>query len=725
MASEKRMKQEKAARFLRKVAAMGVIIGAVMPGRAQTLPVDAPQRDVTTSSVVRHDDALTTVAEHRDTGLSSFTLSRLQPDRVTSGSIAFDPATMMHVDDIRPGMKGYGLSVFSGLRPEKFEAEVVGVRHRMLAGTDIVLCRLTSPYLVNLGVIAGMSGSPVYMDGKLIGAVAYGFINVDEPLAGITPIEDMLKVYNSTPVEAPEVDETAADQAGGADLFASYMDLRRAPTLANVRRTAQAGGGATPATEDLALDGGDWTGAAGLAPGALLEPLAAPVILSGQSGGAALASAAFPSMKLLAADTQAIAASTAGAGSAGVVDLITTGGVPSTYSENSPGGPVTDLAGFAEEIAGGYALAVPFVEGDLNMSGVGTVTWREGNRLIAFGHPMMQAGSVKFPMAAARINALVRSRERPFKLGEPVGHVGMILQDRVPAVGGLFGKTARMIPVEVEIDDPGYDGRRKFQYRLWQNRQMSPGFLLTVLGESIGTAARTSGESAALVSYTVQLDDGTSITAENYLSDTRANLGAIIGAMADFGTLLNNPFQPVDVSRVSFKMQVMDVLREAKLEAASMDKAEYRPGEKATVEWVLRPFREEPVRLQYELTIPRDLPDGDYTVVVVDASTRNDLEAKRNPALQKPADFADLVQLLGRNFPQNRVYVALVDQDTGVSVGGKEMPRLPGSVINLIQETVDTEYFAPVRGNFVVDADVATTYQVTGKAAARLTVKRR
>lgn len=690
-------------------------------GLAQSLPVDFPQKDVTTSVVLRQGDALTTAARHRETGLSTATLGRLQPEAVTSVPVAFDPATMMRVEDVRPGMKGHGLSVFSGLRPERFEAEVVGVRHRMLAGTDIILCRLTSPHLVNLGVIAGMSGSPVYMDGKLIGAVAYGFLNVDDPLAGITPIEDMLQVYNSTPVKAPAADD-ANDGGGGADLFASYMDLRRAPTLANVRRTAQAG--ASGGSEDLSL-AGEWPGATGLAPGATLEPLTAPVILSGTSGGAALASAAFPDLRILSAGAQGVAVSTAGGAGVGAGDLVTSGGVPSTYSENSPGGPVVDLAGFADEIAGGYALAVPFIEGDLNMSGVGTVSWREGNRLIAFGHPMMQAGSVKFPMAAARINALVRSRERPFKLGEPVGHVGMILQDRVPAVGGLFGETARMFPVQVEIEDPGYGGPRRFQYRLWQNRQMSPGFLLTVLGESIGAGARTAGESAALFGYTVELADGTSITTENYLSDTRANLGAIVGAMADFGALINNPFQPVDVAKIRFHMTVMDVLREAKVEAASMDKAVYQPGETAQVEWVLRPFRDEPVRLRCEVDIPRYLPDGDYTVMVMDAETREDLETKRNPGSKKPTDFSSLVQLLGRSFPQNRVYVALLDQDTGVSVSGKEMPRLPGSVINLIQETVDTEYFSPVRGNFVVDADVATSYQVSGKAAAKLTVKRR
>lgn len=692
---------------------MGFLALPFSPVQAQSIPVDAALREVPTSAVVQRRDAGTTIAPYRDAGLSTSSLAAHAAPATVPPPFAFDPATMMPVGEIRPGMTGYGLSVFSGLEPERFEAEVVGVRHRMMAGTDIILCRLKSPHLVNLGVIAGMSGSPVYMDDRLIGAVAYGFTDVDEPLAGVTPIADMLKVYNATP-QQPALDAEEAGQADtdGLALFNSYMAFRDNPSveaLASLAAPHQPLASMTFNSDEL----GDGVARRfGLPPSLSLEPLSTPVFVGGNDTiTARLAARVFPGLNMIRPQQE--------------MQALTAGGVPSAASVNSPGGPIADLGAFAQKLSGGYALAVPFIEGDFNMAGVGTVTWRHGDRLIAFGHPMMQGGTVYFPMAAARINALVRSRVKPFKLGEPVGHIGMVRQDRLPAVGGLFGQTARMFDVSVSLDDPAYAGKRAFNYRIFNNRQMSPGLLMTALGESIGAGARTGGESAALYHYSIGLDDGTTITASDYKSDSNASLTAIFGAMSDTGALMNNPFQSVNVTSVTFEMQVIDRLREATIEAAAMDKTTYQPGESAVIEWVLRPYRAEPVRLSYTFSVPGDLPDGEYDLVVMDAAQRQDVEKKRNPGAVKVRDYRDLVRRLQENYPANRIYIALVDQDTGVSVVGNEMPRLPASVINLIEGTVDSEYFSPVRGNYVIDADMVTNYEVTGQSKTKLTVERR
>jgi hypothetical protein len=710
------------------IAAVAITFALTLPEtlRAQSIPVDAVSVDATTTVVLRTATPSSDIpAPYRGSGLTSNTITALGTSVTLPIPFPFDNATMMPVADIRPGMKGYGLTVFSGLEPEKFEAEVIGVRHRMLAGTDIILCRLKSPHLVDLGVVAGMSGSPVFMDGKLIGAVAYGFMDVDDPLAGVTPIGEMLRVYNSTP-EQPSAgpDETGA-ASNGMDVFENYMALRANPTIENLRRVAMPASPLHSLTVNATDFGAGIMDKYNLPDSFTLEPLSAPVFLGAQSAVTrSLAQTVFPGLDIELTSQPATPAATGPAGQTLIPDASTTG-IPSTDSINSPGGPIASLQAFADKLSGGYAMAIPFVEGDLNMAGVGTITWRHGNRLVAFGHPMMQRGTVYFPMAAARINAIIRSRTRPFKLGEPVGHIGMVRQDRVPAVGGLFGQTAKMFSLKTVINDPNYIGAKEHNFRIFNDRGMSPGLVMAALGESIGSAARTDGDSAALFGYSIHLDDGTSISAENYNSDSNGTIQAIIGAMADIGALMNNPFKPVGVNDVEFHMQVTDRLRQAKLEAATMDKAIYQPGETAAIEWVLRPFRQEPVRLNYSFTVPDYLPDGDYTIVVMDANSRNDLETKRNPGGRNLNDYEDLVHIIQRNFPQNRVYIALVDQDTGVSVNGKEMPRLPGSIINAIQETVDSEYFEPVRGNFVIDADLATSYEISGQVKAKLTIKRK
>lgn len=706
----------------------------------RSIPVDAPVQDVTTSITIRNSSVdRYQEAPERRTGIT--------PEALVAGAhvaplpepVLFDPATMMAASDVRPGMKGYGLTVFSGLRPERFEAEIVGVRHRMMAGTDIILCRLSSPRLEDIGVVAGMSGSPVYMDGKLIGAVAYGFLDVDDPLAGVTPIAEMLKVYNSTPtVQQDRPSDEVAGGSFGQQLFADYMALRSDPAVENLSRVAVNMApirGLTLRADDFGAGVADRFG---LPESFTLEPLSAPVVLSGHSAESGqVAQTVFPGMSVLSAQSSARPVATGPQASQTVpVDVIstaptvastahTTGSNPSAGAFNSPGGPLTDLAAFARELSGGYALSVPLIEGDLNMAVVGTVSWRHGERLVAFGHPMTQAGSVYLPMAAARINDIVRSRTRPFKLGEPLGHIGMLRQDRVPAVGGLFGQTARMFSLKTYIDDPAYLGQREFEYRIWNDRQMSPGLLLTALGETVSTAARSDGESAALFGYTIQLDDGTSITVEDYRSDAYGTIGAVISVMADAGTLLNNPFKNVALQDVEFQIKVTDRLREANLESITMNKAVYAPGETANLEWVVRPFRQEPVRLSWQFAVPADLPDGTYTIAVMDASRREGLEHRRHPGGQKMNDFDDVVRVLSRNFAQNRIYIALVDEDTGVAVSGKEMPRLPGSVINLMQETVESEYFSPVRGNFVVDADIATSYEISGDLKTTFKIERR
>ncbi len=691
-----------------------VIFSGVNGVVAQTIPVEGEAHDIATTAVVRDARTPDPDFSYRDTGLSSESLPITYPE--TTGSVSatpFDEATMMRISDIRPGMKGYGMSVFSGFEPERFEAEVIGVRHRMLAGTDIIMCRLTSPHLVGIGVVAGMSGSPVYMDGKLIGAVAYGFTDVDDPLAGVTPIEAMLGVYNSTPViPAQEPDDSVA--GGGFGSFDNFMALKLDPSMENLKRVAMPGQSVQP----LQVRRSDFeSGIAqqyNLPDSFTLVPLSAPAYISSQhSLTSQLAASVFPSLNVVSTGQEAQAMT--------ATDFV----IPSTLARNAPGGPVENLQELSDSIVGGSSLAIPFVEGDMNMAGVGTVTWRNGNRLIAFGHPMFQNGTVYCPMAAARITDIVRSRTKPFKLGESVGQIGMVREDRLPAIGGLFGQTAKMFPVIATISDPHYQGKREFNYRVWNDRGMSPGLVLTTLLESIGTAARTGGDSAALYSYSIKLDDGTTVSAENYSSDANGTLMAVFGAMADTGILMNNPFKPVGVEEFSFEMRVMDRLRQAKIESSIMEKDVYRPGERATVEWLLRPFRQEPVRMTYSFDIPVGLPDGEYDIVISDAAARQSVEAKRNPGGEKLLNFGDVLRKVRENFAENRVYISLVDQDTGVSVSGSEMPKLPGRVISLIQDTVDGEYFDPVRGNFVVDADVATTYEVSGTAGTKLKVERK
>ena len=648
------------------------------------------------------DSNPTTSSENRSSELT-FTSSS---DQSTSrGAAWFDSATMMHASDVRPGMKGYGLTVFSGIKPERFDAEVLGVHHRFFPNQDLILCRLTAPQLKDLGVVAGMSGSPVYIDGKLIGAVAYGWSDSLDALAGVTPIDAMLEVYAST--EETSSSQTAgAPEGGSRAMFDAYLSMResahlnllprkRGVSAINVRMSdvSQAqGGGLDRLPEELSL-----------------QPLAAPLFMSTAS----------PATLALARDFFA------GTGMEPVGASLAGGGAASANAENSPGGPVKDLGALADEVSGGYALAVPMVEGDLSMAGVGTVTWRKGDRLVAFGHPMFQFGSVEFPMAAARINALVKSRMRPFKLGESVGQIGAVRQDRLPAIGGKFGPPLEMIPVRATVRDAAYSGVKDFNYKVMRHRELTPGLVMTVLAESMAAAGRSGGDAAAFFRYTLGFDDGTTFTQENYLADQWGGSEAAMLAGADVGALVTNPFRKVMLNQLDFDVEVVDKFPQATLFQAQLNRDTVRPGETVEVEWQLNPYRGEPRMMSTNFVVPENLPDGDYRVMVSDAASRRQAEATRNPGGSRVLNYESLLRVVKRNFPRNKVYITVMDADSGVSMHGQELPRLPGSVEALIREGAgDKPYFASVQGNFIVDADIPTRLEINGSRTLTLKVSR-
>ena len=691
-------------------AALIAIISAIVSTAFADIPTIAPSHDAQTTPglgvAVSTRNSYVTSVQTRDTGLTGTVVGGEHATTNTEvDNLEFDPTKMMAVDDVRPGMKGYGLSVFSGIRPEKFDATVVGVRHRVYPDQDIILCKLDHPVLQNMGVIAGMSGSPVYMDDKMIGAVAYGWTESMEALAGITPIASMLKVLKSTPTE-PLTDK---DDDGGATYHAyeGYMQMRQ---------DLQWGSGAdslysrTNPAASLKLRATDFPGNArhqfGLPDEFEMRPLVAPVFLSAASPKTLeLLRSTFRGLDIQAPDNM----------------MPVTTWSPSAPAQNSPGGPVVDLKALTEEFGDGYGLAVPFVEGDMNMSGVGTVTYRKGNRLVAFGHPMFEFGDVRFPMAPARINAIVRNLSRPFKVGEPLGQVGMVRQDRQPAIGCLFGQTADMFAIHSVVEDLHYRGKREFNYRVWNDREMGPNLTMATLMESMVSASRSGNDAVALFRYALQFDDGTSITKEDYVADQNGGGSAAVGAAADVGVMMTNPYRRIKMKSVDFNVKIAERFLQGQLMAGTLDKATYRPGDQVNVDWEVQPYRKSPERMHYSFRLPDNLMDGDYDLHLTDAHQRESLENRRSPGADRVFDYESLVRLLGRNFPANKVYVTLQDQDTGATVRGSELPKLPTSIINTIQDTVDQRYYAAVRGNFLVDADITTNYEITGRVP--LTVK--
>ncbi|MCX7626669.1 MAG: hypothetical protein N2Z21_10750, partial [Candidatus Sumerlaeaceae bacterium] len=279
----------------------------------------------------------------------------------TTHSVLFDPNSMMRATDLKPGMKGYGLTVFRGTEPERFEAEVVGVRHRALPGDDMILCRLTHPLLQDIGVVAGMSGSPVFINDKLIGAVAYGWTYSKEPLAGVTPIESMLRVMEVTSDKLRDPN----DNAGRMELFQQFVAMRQALNVLPLTKfhNETICSLAVPKSEFVLLPEFDQS----LPETLKLEPLSAPLYASFTSPlSLSLLRALFPHSALY---TVAMGASSGTAEE----------GTSTTERGKDLDSEAT--VSLSSRLSGGYALAVPLLEGDLALAGVGTVSFRKGDKL--------------------------------------------------------------------------------------------------------------------------------------------------------------------------------------------------------------------------------------------------------------------------------------------------------------------------------------------------------
>jgi hypothetical protein len=618
----------------------------------------------------------------------------------TTTSALFDPATMMRASELKPGMKGYGLTVFRGVKPERFEAEVVGVRHRALPGDEMILCKLSHPLLQDIGVVAGMSGSPVYINGKLIGAVAYGWTFSKEPLAGITPIDSMLRVMEATHEKLRD----PQDLSGNQQLFASFVAMRESLQLPLRTRQPQ---NITPVLARKSEFSLLPQYAESLPDSLEFEPLAAPLYASFTSPVAtALLQSFLPNSRIYAA---------ALGGASSDISAETSPTLAGDQSNE------IDLAALSSEFSGGYALAVPLLEGDLALAGVGTLTFRLGDKLVAFGHPMFDFGVVNYPMAPARIHSIVRSVARPFKLGESLGQIGAIRQDRLPAVGGLVGEKAPMFPVHAVVQDVEYRGRREFNFRVWADKEFGPALCMTALTAALGAAGHSGGEAAVEFNYTIKLDDGLTISKEDYFVDTfgGATAGLVVGA--ELGMLTTNPYKKVLPTSVDFEAKVHGRFPEAELRAASLDKRIYRPGDTVSVVVEIQPYRKAPERHAVELQLPAHLPDGTYNLVVANSTSRAALDYERNPAKRQPTDYPSLVERVRQSFPRNNLYLTLLDSDTGASVRGQELSRLPVSIIATLESSTEEAHYATVRGNVVLEKRLRTNYELMGEQ--RLAIK--
>jgi hypothetical protein len=566
---------------------------------------------------------------------------------------AEDAVETISVAEIRRGQTGYGLSVFAGTVPERFELEVLGVLRNPTAGNNAIIARLRGKGLEETGVIAGMSGSPVYIEDRLAGAVAFSWGFSTGAIAGITPIREMRDVAVSAPRQpagwvAQDPRALFAPPSGPVTLETlEALQPRRYPAEILHRHLRQLSGLSGPVGP---------TASAG--PEGPLGETARPAFhwsLGGFGEGS----------------RQLFAASLGPQQALGVTGalLLASG----AEGEAEAAAEAMDL-----ELSPGAAVSAVLVQGDLRLAAGATVTDRQGEGVLAFGHPFLGFGPISIPMAAAEVVTVVPSLSNSFKVSNMGPIVGAFLEDRQAAVYGRMGAEARTIPVRIDLSGEGLGGEMTYRMRVADLNYMTPTLVaLSLLGSLDGTGHGTGDQSLDLEA-TLRLAKYGDVELRQSFEGPNSGTEAAVFMITVLGALLGSEYEAVQLEEASVKIHRSGALRTASLVEAFTPRTTVRPGETIPL-WVeLQPHRGERYRQRLEVTIPEDQPAGPYFLMVADGATADAARLTVTPTA--PSNFDQVLEFVRTRSSNRELHILGLVAAPGLVIGGEALPQLPGSV---------------------------------------------
>jgi hypothetical protein len=585
------------------------------------------------------------------------------------------PETYWNIDDVRPGQKGQGKTVIKGTKIETFDAEVIGVLKNTSPGRDMILCRLSGLNLDKTGVIAGMSGSPIYVGGKLLGAVAFAWPFGKEPIAGVTPFSQMHEFVAS--YEKRDLAEEGRP--------------RRIGLAAPVRVGGQL-------YDTVTVSGDHREPVPTAADGLWMVPLRTPVAASGFTPN---------SLSLLQHQLRAFG-----------MTPMQGGAVPANLPDEDRNTPLVP----------GAALTVAMITGDFDLSGIGTVTHVEGKRVYGWGHPFFGVGACDFPLMTGYVHVINPRQTISFKMGSPLRTVGVINADVSTCIAGWLDRKPDMMPMRVLFRPDPQRPARAFNVEVARQRAMMPNLIHTVLTNAVDMEGDLPEETTARVKLRLELEGRPPLVLDDYISGPQLvgprgpqAMYATVGPLVQM--LTNNPFAPVRIKRVDSETELLPGRRTAEIEGVELASEIYEPGEtlKATV--LLRPHKGVRQRVPVTLELPADLPEGSYTAQVTDelASARQDL--RDNPNLAYPQNLEGLYQAVEIQLAAKRTNLVLrvPTQGMGVALAGRSLPNLPPSMVQILGNSRRTGA-QPIQGS--VAAKHETAWVILGSDSVRFQVSK-
>lgn len=534
---------------------------------------------------------------------------------------------IMPLSEIKEGMTGVGRTVFKGSQIEEFQVEILGVLKNYLPQQNLILGMLKGGNLEETGVIAGMSGSPVYINGKMIGAVAYSWPFAKTPIAGITPIESMLKAQ-TMPTEQPP-------QAPPLEV-ASYYNFEN--LITNHFQDAQKVQTSLPQFGNVQL-----------------TPIAAPLTVSGFEP------------KILESFTPLFSAlgmqpvQGAAAGS-------TTEKLPANLDPGSP-------------------ISVQLIQGDFDIGAIGTVTYRNQDKVLAFGHPFYNLGPINFPMATAQIYAVVPSLYSSFKVGSAGSVVGSVKQDLHSAIMGVMGSPSPMIPVTVKMND-GDEKERTFHFEVANHKLLTPILLDFAFQNSILVTQLGYSESTLKVNGIIGVKGRSPVVVGNIFSGAGSFQSASQYVASVLYALMTNEFQNVDIQDVNIEVETSMKRNESELLEVWLDRNEVRPGETVKLRAMYRPLQGAKKFEEFDIKIPDDVQLNQQIYFMVGGGQELSRQeyAIYGKAYQ-PDNMDQLIGLLNGLRANDRIYVKAFTNEPSLVMKGQFLSSLPSSAFSILSSS--------------------------------------
>lgn len=602
--------------------------------------------------------------------------------------LAHSASTTIDVASIKPGMKGYGLTVFRGMTPERFDVEVIDVLRSFRPSQDLILIRTPHPILDKAAVVAGMSGSPVYLDGKLAGAYAYGWMFGKEPVAGVTPIASMLAEL------ARPVDRSIWDALG-------------IPVVARAQRESSEKVAAAKHAARVRHDDAALLAAASRAPRDPFSMLRAHAEQNGlgdapRAGGLARLSPAATPLMLAGFDER-------------VVDMLDRElarfGMPAV--EASAGGAAAGKASASPRFVDGGAIGVQLMRGDMQATSIGTVTYVEGKRLVAFGHPMMNAGQPALPTATARILHILASEQRSFKIGEVQSPLGTLIHDRQAAIVIDTALTPQTVPMTVRVHGVPGAPKTEWNIELASHRLLTPmlGFSATMNALSATAAEQADAVFEAKTRVQIAGHPTREITDYGYSPAGIASPLAVgqLRAFDVVGAAYINPFEQARIERIDVDLTVhygrgVVTVIDAVAPAAIVD-----PGKDVDVYLTLRRFGQPDETKIVRVPVPMSAA-GEKIEIGFEPGNTVKLEQPRADNLEQILDNIE------EGFPATSLVVSTKLPTQGLSMRGYVARNLPGSMLDTLKDSGSSEtptiFATQTRSELPLDAIVVGSARV-------------